>query len=249
MTKTAQPIVDLEGNEVNDSGQPYRDGMVFRCNFDGSQFETMAWNFRNNYEVCVDSFGTMWQSDNDDDGNRGVRINYVMQHGNYGYTDELTGAGWNNPYLGQPADTPLAPLASERSGRRAQLAANRGRRSVRHHGERRRSAAEGVSRSDNPRRRRTEHRPRLSGRKGWGRLQGRDRRHRQRCPQSLVPAGRCVYRSRRLVIRVRLVRSGRRRTCPGRYRTRADFPRLPPKGASTSCRSSISRRSTARSRP
>ena len=42
-------------------------------------------NFRNNYEVAVDSFGTLWQSDNDDDGNRGVRINYVMEFGNYGY--------------------------------------------------------------------------------------------------------------------------------------------------------------------
>jgi putative heme-binding domain-containing protein len=42
----------------------------------------------------VDSFGAMWQSDNDDDGNKGVRINYVMDHGNFGYTDEKTGAGW-----------------------------------------------------------------------------------------------------------------------------------------------------------
>jgi hypothetical protein len=42
----------------------------------------------------VDSYGTLWQSDNDDDGNRGVRINYVMEYGNYGYTDEMTGAGW-----------------------------------------------------------------------------------------------------------------------------------------------------------
>src|SRR6185369_3249913 len=41
-----------------------------------------------------DSFGTLWQSDNDDDGNRGVRINYVMEHGNFGYVDELKGEGW-----------------------------------------------------------------------------------------------------------------------------------------------------------
>ncbi len=102
-----QPVTDLEGNVVNDSGHPYRDGMVFRCNPDGSQFETLGWNFRNDYEVCVDSFGTMWQSDNDDDGNRGVRIVYVMEHGNYGYKDEMTGAGWNSPYLGQPAEIPL----------------------------------------------------------------------------------------------------------------------------------------------
>jgi putative membrane-bound dehydrogenase-like protein len=87
-------VVDLAGNQVTDKGKPYRQGMVFRCNLDGSEFETLAWNFRNNYELAVDSFGTMWQSDNDDDGNRGVRINYVMEFGNYGYVDEMTGAGW-----------------------------------------------------------------------------------------------------------------------------------------------------------
>jgi putative membrane-bound dehydrogenase-like protein len=91
-----KPVVDLDGNEVNDKGKPYRQGMVFRCNMDGSAFETLAWNFRNNYEVAVDSFGTLWQSDNDDDGNRGVRINYVMEFGNFGYTDEMTGAGWSD---------------------------------------------------------------------------------------------------------------------------------------------------------
>jgi putative membrane-bound dehydrogenase-like protein len=90
-----KPVVDLDGNEVNNHGKPYRMGMVFRCNVDGSDVETLAWNFRNNYEVAVDSFGTLWQSDNDDDGNRGVRINYVMQYGNYGYADEMTGAGWS----------------------------------------------------------------------------------------------------------------------------------------------------------
>ena len=89
-----KPVVDLEGNEVNSQGKPYRMGMAFRCNLDGSEVETLAWNFRNNYELAVDSYGTIWQSDNDDDGNRGVRINFVMEHGNYGYCDEMTGAGW-----------------------------------------------------------------------------------------------------------------------------------------------------------
>ena len=73
-------------------------GIVFRCDQDGSNVETLAWNFRNNYEVAVDSFGTLWQSDNDDDGNRGVRINYVMEFGNYGYADEVTGAGWSEAW-------------------------------------------------------------------------------------------------------------------------------------------------------
>jgi hypothetical protein len=88
-------VVDLDGNPVTDAGAPYRMGMVFRCNIDGTDLETLGWNFRNNYEVAVDSFGTLWQSDNDDDGNRGVRINYVMEFGNYGYVDEMSGAGWS----------------------------------------------------------------------------------------------------------------------------------------------------------
>ena len=99
-------VIDLEGNEVSASGKPYRQGMVFRCNLDGSGFETLGHNFRNNYEVCVDSFGTLWQSDNDDDGNRGVRINYVMEHGNFGYTDEMTGAGWSQKRTNWEEDIP-----------------------------------------------------------------------------------------------------------------------------------------------
>lgn len=92
--KDGNPITDLAGNVVNDKRKPYNQGMIFRCNLDGSEFETLAWNFRNNWEVCVDSFGSLWQSDNDDDGNKATRINFVMPFGNYGYTDQITGAGW-----------------------------------------------------------------------------------------------------------------------------------------------------------
>ena len=81
--------------------------MVFRCNEDGSQFETLGWNFRNNWEVAVDSFGTVWQSDNDDDGNRAVRINYVMEFGNYGYRGEFTGRGWRDKRTNIEKEIPL----------------------------------------------------------------------------------------------------------------------------------------------
>ena len=93
--KNGQPITDLAGNVINGFGKPYRQGMIFRCDPDGSNVETLAWNFRNNWEVAVDSFGTLWQSDNDDDGNQSVRINYVMPYGNYGFKEELTGAAWS----------------------------------------------------------------------------------------------------------------------------------------------------------
>lgn len=88
------PIKDRWGREINDSGKPYRQGMLFRCNPDLSDMEVLGHNFRNNYEAAVDSFGSLWQSDNDDDGNRATRINFVMEFGNYGYTDEMNGAGW-----------------------------------------------------------------------------------------------------------------------------------------------------------
>ena len=100
-----KPVVDLAGNPVVDNGKPYFGGMVFRCNPDGSDFEVVAHNFRNNYEVTIDSFGTLWQSDNDDDGNKGVRINYVMEFGNYGYRNELNGAGWKSNRTGMHKET------------------------------------------------------------------------------------------------------------------------------------------------
>jgi putative membrane-bound dehydrogenase-like protein len=105
--KHGKPVIDLAGNAVVNNGRPYWDGMVFRCNEDGSDFEVLGHNFRNNYEVAVDSFGTLWQSDNDDDGNRGTRINYVMEFGNYGYRDEITGAGWQSPRTNLEPEIPL----------------------------------------------------------------------------------------------------------------------------------------------
>ncbi|MFB3132343.1 MAG: PVC-type heme-binding CxxCH protein, partial [Rhodothermales bacterium] len=106
MDRHGAPIVDLAGNEVAGAGHPYRQGMVFRANRDGSAFEVLGHNFRNSYEVAVDAYGTLWQSDNDDDGNRGVRINYVMEFGNYGYQDELTGAHWRARRTGMHPEIP-----------------------------------------------------------------------------------------------------------------------------------------------
>jgi putative membrane-bound dehydrogenase-like protein len=90
--KNGKDVLDQDGDVIGP--KKYKQAMVFRCDLDGSHVECLGDNFRNPYEVAVDSYGTLWQSDNDDDGNRGTRINYVMQNGNYGYTDEMTGAGW-----------------------------------------------------------------------------------------------------------------------------------------------------------
>jgi putative membrane-bound dehydrogenase-like protein len=103
--KNGKTVLDQDGKEI--SPQNYKEGMVFRCDKDGSHVECLGQNFRNPYEVAVDSYGTLWQSDNDDDGNRGVRINYVMDYGNYGYTDEMTGAGWRENRINLEDSIPL----------------------------------------------------------------------------------------------------------------------------------------------
>ncbi len=99
--RNGQVIKDVFGHAVLDNRQPYQGGMVFRCNPDGSNFEVLGHNFRNNYELAVDSFGTVWQTDNDDDGNQGSRMSYVMEYGNYGYRDELNGYHWKRTRTGQ----------------------------------------------------------------------------------------------------------------------------------------------------
>lgn len=85
---------------------PYQGGMVFRADLDGGGFEVLGHNFRNNYEVAVDSFGGLWQSDNDDDGNYAVRLNHILEFGNYGYRDEMTGASNQAPRTGRSEEIP-----------------------------------------------------------------------------------------------------------------------------------------------
>jgi putative membrane-bound dehydrogenase-like protein len=103
-------FTDLSGRRTATDRKPYQQGCVFRCDLkDGklTNIETLGWDFRNNYEVACDSFGTMWQSDNDDDGNKGVRINYVMPFGSFGYSDEITGASWQTRRTNIETEIPL----------------------------------------------------------------------------------------------------------------------------------------------
>ncbi|MBQ4915977.1 PQQ-dependent sugar dehydrogenase [Maribacter sp. MMG018] len=100
-------IKDIHGEEIDASRNPYQEGMAFRCEQDGSRVEVIGDNFRNPYELAVDSYGSIWQSDNDDDGNRGVRINYLMEYGNYGYKDRITGANWRERRPGWSDSIPL----------------------------------------------------------------------------------------------------------------------------------------------
>lgn len=107
LTAAGDTVVDVRGNKVVTNGKPFREGLVMRADPDGSNVEVLGHNFRNNFEVAVDPYGTMWQSDNDDDGNKGTRINYVMEFGNYGFRDEMTGASWSSRRTNWEKEIPL----------------------------------------------------------------------------------------------------------------------------------------------
>jgi putative membrane-bound dehydrogenase-like protein len=70
-------------------GPGYYEGTVLRMNADGTGVEVIGQNFRNPYEVAVDSLGNVFQTDNDDDGNVWTRLVYNMDGGNYGFRGPL----------------------------------------------------------------------------------------------------------------------------------------------------------------
>jgi len=87
-------VTDKSGTRVLSSKNgPYFAGTALRLDPDGANLTVVGHNFRNPYELALDSFGTIWQTDNDDDGNAWVRVNYVMEGGNFGYWGP-TGRRW-----------------------------------------------------------------------------------------------------------------------------------------------------------
>ncbi len=73
---------------------------TLRVNRDGTQFEILADRQRNNYETSLDSFGRSFTSDNDDDGNRGCRVIWVMDGGAYGYRTPGSPRHWGEDVPG-----------------------------------------------------------------------------------------------------------------------------------------------------
>lgn len=69
-------------------------GTTLRVNRDGTELELLSSGHRNNYEAAVDSFGNVFGSDNDDDGNRGARMYWVMDGGQYGYQHPRSTRHW-----------------------------------------------------------------------------------------------------------------------------------------------------------
>jgi putative membrane-bound dehydrogenase-like protein len=95
---------DGKGRKWYSNDTDCRAGTIWRCDLDGTHLELIAHNFRNEYEPCVDSFGTLFVSDNDDDGNQQTRICYVMPGGDYGYHPR--GPGESHWHEEQPGVVP-----------------------------------------------------------------------------------------------------------------------------------------------
>lgn len=68
----------------SDDGRIWTGGLAFRVNPDGTGLEVLGHNFRNSYEVYVDSFGNLWQNDNDDQV-ASCRTSWLMEGANAGY--------------------------------------------------------------------------------------------------------------------------------------------------------------------
>ena len=78
---------------ISDDGRIYTGGMALSVNPDGTGLEVLAHNFRNSYELAIDSYGELWQNDNDDqkDANR---TTWLMRHANAGYFSADGSRNW-----------------------------------------------------------------------------------------------------------------------------------------------------------
>ena len=89
-------VMDASGRHVKSDQL----GNTLRVNRDGTQFEVIADRQRNNYETSLNSFGNIFTSDNDDDGNRGCRVIWMMDGGAYGYRTPGSPRHWGEDVPG-----------------------------------------------------------------------------------------------------------------------------------------------------
>ncbi len=90
----------LRTGRASDDGRTWVQGLVMRVDADGGSLMPIAHNFRNPYEVAIDAFGDLWQSDNDDDGNACCRTHWVMPGGDHGFTGDDGRRNWRRDLRG-----------------------------------------------------------------------------------------------------------------------------------------------------
>ena len=72
------------GNMKSDDGKVWVGGLALGVKPDGTALHVLGHNFRNSYEVIPDSYGNLWQNDNDDQVVT-CRTTWLMEGGNAGY--------------------------------------------------------------------------------------------------------------------------------------------------------------------
>lgn len=73
-----------EGNMKSDDGKVWVGGLALSVKPDGTGLKVLGHNFRNSYEYTKDSYGDMWQNDNDDEV-AACRTSWLTEGGNAGY--------------------------------------------------------------------------------------------------------------------------------------------------------------------
>ena len=79
--------------QVSDDGKIWVGGLALRIGADGKGLEVLGHNFRNAYELAMDSYGNMWQNDNDDQVET-CRTTWLMEGGNAGYFSQDGSRTW-----------------------------------------------------------------------------------------------------------------------------------------------------------
>jgi putative membrane-bound dehydrogenase-like protein len=82
------------GNRVSDDGRVWVGGLALEIEPDATKMKVLAHNFRNSYEVVMDSYGNMWQNDNDDQV-IACRTSWLMEGSNAGFFSKDGTRYWN----------------------------------------------------------------------------------------------------------------------------------------------------------
>ena len=102
-------LQDIAGRR-SDDGNVWIGGFSVRMNSDGSDLKIVGHNYRNSFEQSINSFGDMYQSDNDDPP--ACRVSLIMEGGNAGFASLDGKRSWGaDKRPGQ--DTPTAEWRQE----------------------------------------------------------------------------------------------------------------------------------------
>lgn len=79
--------------QKSDDGHVWIGGFTARMNPDGTDVTIIGFNYRNSYEQTINSFGDIFQSDNDDPP--ACRVSYVLEYGNAGFASRDGQRSWS----------------------------------------------------------------------------------------------------------------------------------------------------------